>query len=122
LISDNPDIAQSVYLTTVRTNLISGANNAEIEILTGNHPKFSIEKIEISYIRVPKVIQLTYTEYNDQTLAGSSTDTSATLEFPNYICQEILNEMMILIFENASDPRQGSQPNVSMSIAPPQVG
>jgi len=41
------------------------------------------------------------------------------MEFPDYVCQEIINELTHLIMENSSDPRLQSHVPISMSIANP---
>ena len=34
-----------------------------------------------------------------------TSDTSQILEFPDYVCQEIINELVHLVMENTSDSR-----------------
>jgi hypothetical protein len=41
------------------------------------------------------------------------------MEFPDYVCQEIINELVHIIMENSSDPRLQSHIPVSQSIANP---
>ena len=41
------------------------------------------------------------------------------MEFPDYVCQEIINELVHLLMENASDPRIQTHPIASQSIANP---
>jgi hypothetical protein len=41
------------------------------------------------------------------------------LEFPDYVCYEIINELVKLLLENASDPRLQTNIPVNQSIAPP---
>lgn len=67
----------------------------------------------IDYIKAPQHIKLT------QEQIDLTKDTSQVLEFPDYICQEIINELVYLVMENASDPRIKTQPIVSQSIANP---
>jgi len=40
-------------------------------------------------------------------------DTSQSLEFPDYVCQEIINELVKNIMENISDPRIQTHPLVN---------
>jgi hypothetical protein len=49
-------------------------------------------------------------------------DTSQILEFQDYVCQEIVNELVTLLLENASDPRLQSQIPINQSIANPAQG
>lgn len=46
-------------------------------------------------------------------------DKSDTLEFPDYVCWEIINELVHIIMENISDQRLQTHPVVSQSIANP---
>lgn len=32
-------------------------------------------------------------------------DTSQIMEFPDYVCQEIINELVHIVMENGSNPR-----------------
>lgn len=90
------------------------ASNTRLEIRYGQDTSvFKLLGIQIDYIKAPQYIRFT----KDQ--LDLTEDTSQTLEFPDYICQEIVNELVKLIMENASDPRMQTQPAVSMSIAAP---
>ena len=44
-------------------------------------------------------------------------DLTPVLEFPDYMCYEIINTYMKLLFENASDPRLQTNMAVNQSIA-----
>jgi hypothetical protein len=46
-------------------------------------------------------------------------DTSQMMEFPDYVCQEIINELVKLVLENSGDPRLQSNIAVNQSIANP---
>lgn len=46
-------------------------------------------------------------------------DTSQVMEFPDYVCQEIINELVLLIMENTGDPRLQSHNSVTTTIAQP---
>ena len=90
------------------------ASNTRLEIRYGQDTSvFKLLGIQIDYIKAPQYIRFT----KDQ--LDLTEDTSQTLEFPDYICQEIVDELVKLIMENASDPRLQTQPAVSMSIAAP---
>lgn len=90
------------------------ASKPLIEIRYGeDHSTFELFKIMVDYIKAPQHIRLTQ-EQIDKTL-----DTSQVLEFPDYVCQEIINELVKNIMENISDPRLQTFPVVSQSIANP---
>lgn len=75
---------------------------------------FKLIGVIIDYIKAPQHIKLTQ-EQIDLTL-----DTSQVLEFPDYVCQEIINELVTLVLENEGNvQRVQSQKAVSMSIAQP---
>ena len=102
--------------TVVKTagHRYGNASNTRLEIRYGQDTSvFKLLGIQIDYIKAPQYIRFT----KDQ--LDLTEDTSQTLEFPDYICQEIVDELVKLIMENASDPRLQTQPAVSMSIAAP---
>jgi hypothetical protein len=41
------------------------------------------------------------------------------MEFPDYVCQEIINELVTIVMENTNDPRLSNHIAVSQSIASP---
>ena len=77
---------------------------------------FTLEKVFVDYIKTPQHIRLTQEQVN------LTEDTSQIMEFPDYVCQEIINELVHIVMENASDPRLQSHPAVSQSIANPAQG
>lgn len=74
---------------------------------------FALRYVMMDYIKAPQYIKLTQ-EQLDLTI-----DTSQKLEFPDQVCQEIINELVLLILENASDQRLATHPRVSDSIVQP---
>ena len=58
-------------------------------------------------------IRLTYDELTDVM------DKTRVLEFPDYVCYEIVNEFVKLLMENASDPRLQTNYAVNQTIADP---
>lgn len=97
---------------------IANPAQVRIEIRTGKDSSiFQLETIYIDYIKAPQHIRLT------QEQIDLTEDTSQMMEFPDYVCQEIINELTLLIMENSSDPRLQSHMPISMSIAnPAQAG
>ena len=91
------------------------ASKARMEIRYGNDNKtFELKKVIVDYIKTPQYVNLTPEQVD------LVEDTSQILEWPDYVCQEIINETVRLIMENASDPRLQTNAVVSQSIAPPQ--
>lgn len=90
------------------------ASNVRMEIRYGHdNSVFSLEKVFIDYIKSPQTIRLTQEQVN------LTEDTSQIMEFPDYVCQEIINELTMLVMENTADPRLQTNPIVTQSIANP---
>lgn len=90
------------------------ASKVLMEIRYGeDNSEFELVKVMVDYIKAPQHIRLTQYQI-DKTL-----DESQILEFPDYVCQEIVNELVHIIMENISDQRLQTHPVVSQSIANP---
>ena len=90
------------------------ASKVRCEIRYGkDNTVFVLEKVLIDYIKAPQTIRLT------QEQVDLTEDTSQIMEFPDYVCQEIINELVTLVMENTADPRLQSHPIVTQSIANP---
>lgn len=74
-------------------------SKVRMEIRCGDDSLFDLKKVIIDYLKTPQYIKLT----RDQ--IDNVIDTSQIMEFPDYVCQEIINEVVRLVMENASDPR-----------------
>lgn len=74
---------------------------------------FKLERVFVDYLKTPQNIRLTQ-EQIDRTV-----DTSQILEFPDYICQEIINELVHLIMENSGEPRLQTHIPITNTIANP---
>ena len=88
-------------------------NNDRIDIIYGNDSTFELDTITIDYLKKPQLINLTLNEV-EQTL-----DNSQTMEFPDYINQEIVNELVQLVMERTNDPRLATNIQMTQSIARP---
>lgn len=89
-------------------------STSRIEIRYGTDDQlFALSKIFIDYIKAPQHIRLTQQQI-DQT-----EDYSQLLEYPDYVCQEIANELIHILMENISEQRLQTHPLVSQSIANP---
>ena len=90
------------------------ASKVRMEIRYGHDDSiFVLEKVFIDYIKSPQFIRLTQEQVN------LTEDTSQIMEFPDYVCQEIINELTLLVMENTADPRLQVHPAVTQSIANP---
>lgn len=102
--------------TVVKTagHRYGNSSNVRLEIRYGQDSSvFNLIGISIDYIKAPQFIRLT------QEQLDLNEDTSQVIEFPDYICQEIINELTKIVMENASDPRLQTNPAISQSIAAP---
>lgn len=75
---------------------------------------FEAKSVLVDYLKTPSRVRLT------QDQIDLDEDTSQIMEFPDYVCQEIINELVKLLMENAMDPRLQSNIPVNQTIAPPQ--
>lgn len=89
------------------------ASNVRMEIRYGQDDTFKLEKVLVDYIKAPQLIRLTQEQVN------LTEDTSQIMEFPDYVCQEIINELVMLVMENTADPRLQTNIAVTKSIANP---
>jgi len=74
---------------------------------------FKPVRLYVDYVKAPMYIRLTQ-EQIDSTL-----DYSQVLEFPDYVCFEIVNIFTRLLMENASDPRLQTNMPINNTIANP---
>lgn len=88
--------------------------NVRMEIRYGkDNSLFQLERVYVDYIKAPQHIRLS------QEQLDLTEDTSQMMEFPDYVCQEIINELVNLVMENLSDPRLPTHAQVTQSIANP---
>ena len=89
-------------------------SNVRMEIRYGKDTSlFKLQATYIDYIKTPQHIRLTQSEID------LVEDHSQILEFPDYVCHEIVNELVHIVMENTSDPRLQTHIPVSQSIANP---
>lgn len=90
------------------------ASQVRLEVRYGSDTSlFELKSVLIDYLKTPQHIRLT------QIQIDRTQDTSQVLEFPDYVCQEIINELVHIIMENISDGKLQTHPVVSQSIANP---
>ena len=89
-------------------------SQVRLEIRYGtDNQVFELKQVYVDYIKAPQNIRLTQQEID------LTEDTSQMLEYPDYVCQEIINELVHLVMENISDQRLQTHPVVTQSIANP---
>lgn len=102
LITRDLEVAQSL-IPKARMEILCGSDNSV----------FGLSKVFVGYLKSPQTITLTQEQVN------LIEDTSQIMEFPDYVCQEIINELTMLVMENTTDPRLQTNPIVTQSIAKP---
>ena len=110
-----------IVTTTTASPIEKSANlrygnksKVRMEIRYGKDNKtFELKKVYVDYLKAPQFIRLT------QDQVDVVEDTTQILEYPDYVCQEIVNELIKLLMENASDPRLQSHIPINQSIANP---
>lgn len=80
-----------------------------INIRCGDTKKFEPKMIYIDYIKTPRLVNIT-----ENDLYGE--DVTKEMEFPEYVCYEIINEFVKLLLENASDPRLQTNIPINQTI------
>ena len=92
----------------------SNASKVRLELRFGDDDSiFEPKYLYIDYIKAPMFIRLTYKDITD------TEDNTRPLEFPDYVCYEIVNELVKLLMENASDPRLQTNYAINQTIADP---
>lgn len=95
-------------------NRTANISNVRIEIRFGDDDTvFVPEYLYIDYIKAPMYIELTYDDIT------STEDKTRTLEFPDYVCYEIVNEFVKLLMENSGEARLQTHYAVNQTIADP---
>lgn len=73
-------------------------SEVRIEIRYGTDDSvFELTDVYVDYIKAPQHIRLT------QEQLDNTEDFSQLLEYPDYVCQEIVNELVHLLMEQISD-------------------
>ena len=93
---------------------IGNASKVRCEIRYGNdNSVFELVEVQVDYIKVPQHIRLT------QQQLDLTVDTSQIMEFPDYVNQEIINELVHLVMEKSNDPRLSNHIQMTQTIARP---
>ena len=108
--------SDDVLSTVDSTKPVQGRNanitKVLLEIRFGKDDNlFEPTKAYIDYLKGPQFIRLT------QTQIDKTEDTSQVLEFPDYVCFEIVNIFTKLLLENSSDPRLQTNLPINNTIA-----
>ena len=93
---------------------IGNTSNVRCEIRYGKDDSlFQLAEVQVDYVKCPQFIRLT------QEQIDLTEDTSQIMEFPDYVNQEIINELVHLVMERINDPRLSNNIQMTQSIARP---
>lgn len=110
-VDNDPERTDSIKPANTR---IANTSNVRMEIRYGDDTEvFEPVCVYVDYIKAPMFIRLTYQEITD------TVDRTRPLEFPDYVCYEIVNEFVKLLMENASDSRLQTNYPINQTIADP---
>lgn len=105
------DISLVEKPTAVR---LANPSNVRCEIRYGKDDSlFQLVEVQIDYVKSPQFIRLT------QEQIDLTEDTSQIMEFPDYVNQEIINELVHLVMEHLNDPRLANNIQMTNTIARP---
>lgn len=112
-VGEEPDIINN-NVQRIAEERYGNKNQVRLEIRYGRDDSiFKLEQVYVDYLKAPQFIRLTQEQVDEVA------DNSQVLEFPDYVCQEIVNELIMLLMENASDPRLQTSIPINQSIANP---
>ena len=93
----------------------ANSSRVKVEIRCGRDKSnvFSLSAVQIDYVKAPQFVRLT------QEQLDSDEDISQVMEFPNYVNQEIVNELVNLVMRKVNDPSLQAHLQMTQSIARP---
>lgn len=109
-VEDNHAEKLSKILEGIDVDNNSEDSTCRIELRCGDTSKYTPIKVYFDYIKTPTPISLTYDDLDAEQY-------STQMEFPEYVCYEIVNKFVKLALENASDPRLETNIPVNQTIA-----
>lgn len=105
---------QKSLITKEAANRYGNVQPVRVEIRYGSMPaNLELDAIYVDYLKTPQYVELT------QDQLDLVQDTSQLLEYPDYVCYEIVGELVKLFMENASDPRLQTNIPINQTIASP---
>lgn len=109
----NSEVYGSLVEKPIATR-VSNTSQVRLEIRYGKDASvFELVEVQVDYVKSPQYIRLT------QEQIDVTEDTSQMMEFPDYVNQEIINELVHLVMEHNNDPRLSNNIQITNSIARP---
>lgn len=111
----NGEVSKDISLVEKPTAVrVANPSNVRCEIRYGKDDSlFQLVEIQIDYVKSPQFVRLT------QEQIDLTEDTSQIMEFPDYVNQEIINELVHLVMEHSNDPRLANNIQMTNTIARP---
>lgn len=111
----NGEVTKDISLVEKPTAVrVANPSNVRCEIRYGKDDSlFQLVEVQIDYVKSPQFIRLT------QEQIDLTEDTSQIMEFPDYVNQEIINELVHLVMEHSNDPRLANNLQMTNTIARP---
>ena len=104
----------SIDLDEEVSNILNPCDKADhdylLDLRCGDTERYTPVNVYIDYLKTPNIVMLTREDLE------SEIDNTPDMEFPDYICYEIINEFVKLLLENASDPRLQTNIPINQSI------
>ena len=114
---DTDDDQNGTYSTVEKPagSRVANSSRVKVEIRCGRDKSniFSLSAVQIDYVKAPQFIRLT------QEQLDSDEDISQVMEFPDYVNQEIVNELVNLVMRKTNDPSLQAHIQMTQSIARP---
>lgn len=111
----NGEVSKDISLVEKPTAVrVANPSNVRCEIRYGKDDSlFQLVEVQIDYVKSPQFIRLT------QEQIDLTEDTSQIMEFPDYVNQEIINELVHLVMVHSNDPRLANDIQMTNTIARP---
>lgn len=93
-------------------NRLANPSNVRLELRFGDDTFYRPTSVYIEYIKAPMYVRLTQDQIDNLLV-----DNSQIIEFPDYVCYEIINILTRLIMENSSDPRLQTNAPINNTIS-----
>lgn len=82
-----------------------------MNLYCGSDKKCTPKSVYINYLKTPRKVHI-----DEEDLYGE--DRTEKMEFPDYVCYEIINEFVKLLLENTADPRLSTNVPINQTIIP----
>ena len=114
-VTENDEIQEFSVIEKPSGSRHANASRVKVEIRCGRDKSnvFDLSAVQIDYVKAPQFVRLT------QEQLDSDEDISQVMEFPDYVNQEIVNELVNLVMRKTNDPSLQTHIQMTQSIARP---